>query len=246
MTCVRDSLYERYCALTSPEMHHLLIVKLGWSPRGTKDGSPPSSKKISSAPSNKALALPYCERLLMSHADMSRRQLLAAAAVAPLATLATVAGSTVHVTETTIVLVHGAWHSGWCWKKLVPLLRGAGHQVITPTMTGLGERAHLLAASVDSDTHVRDIVAVLESDNLQRVMLVGHSYRGMVITGVAQRVPERVASMVYLAAVFPEDGKALSDYAPVPATRADGWRVPPPGPPGQHCRLQRHTLPLNS
>ena len=161
---------------------------------------------------------------------MSRRRLLAAAAVAPLASIADVP-SLVRSEEATFVLVHGAWHGGWCWKKLVPLLRAAGHQVLTPTMTGLGERAHLLTADVDLETHVKDITAVIECDDLQRVVLVGHSYGGMVVTGVADRVASRVTRVVYLDAFLPDDGKALKDYAPVPRTRDDGWRVPPPGPP---------------
>jgi len=131
----------------------------------------------------------------------------------------------------TFVLVHGAWHGGWCWKKLMPLLRVGGHQVLAPTMTGLGERAHLLGPEVDLDTHIRDIAAVFECDDLVRVVLVGHSYGGMVITGVAARVPERISTLVYLDAFLPDDGKAVKDYAPLPPTRADGWRVPPPGPP---------------
>jgi pimeloyl-ACP methyl ester carboxylesterase len=127
------------------------------------------------------------------------------------------------------VLVHGAWHGGWCWTTLAPLLRAAGHAVFTPTLTGLGERAHQLAPAVDLATHVLDVAAVLECEDLREVILVGHSYGGMVIAGVAAQAEPRVAQLVYLDAFLPDDGRAVQDYAPLPPARADGWRVPPPG-----------------
>ena len=133
--------------------------------------------------------------------------------------------------KATFVLVHGAWHGGWYWKKLVPLLEAAGHRVFTPTLTGLGERVHLLRSDIDLDTHVQDILATLEYEDLQNVVLVGHSYGGMVLPGVADKAGPRLAHMVYIDAFLPENGKALKDYAPVPPTRDDGWRVPPPGGP---------------
>jgi pimeloyl-ACP methyl ester carboxylesterase len=134
------------------------------------------------------------------------------------------------------VLVHGAWHGGWCWRKLVPLLQAQGHRVWTPTLTGLGERAHLLAPEVDLDTHVRDVTGLVEMEDLHDLVLVGHSYGGMVVTGVADRVTERVARLVYLDAFMPEAGKALRDYTPRPALAPAAssapaaprdWRVPP-------------------
>ena len=131
----------------------------------------------------------------------------------------------------TFVLVHGAWHGGWCWKNGAPLLRAAGHEVLAPTLTGLGERAHRLTPQVGLDTHIADVAAVLEYEDLAGVVLVGHSYAGMVIAGVAQRVAARLAGLVYLDAFLPEDGKAVSDYAPLATARDDGWRVPPLGPP---------------
>jgi pimeloyl-ACP methyl ester carboxylesterase len=129
----------------------------------------------------------------------------------------------------TFVLVHGAWHGGWCWKRLTPLLQAAGHQVFTPTLTGLGQRSHLLSAAVDLATHIRDISAVLEYEDLRDVILVGHSYGGMVIAGVAEQAGARLAQLVYLDAFLPEDGKAVKDYAALNPTRDDGWRVPVPG-----------------
>lgn len=113
----------------------------------------------------------------------------------------------------------------------MPLLAAAGHRVLTPTLTGLGERSHLLSSSVDLTMHIGDVVAVLEYEDLYDVTLVGHSYGGMVITGVADRVGGRLAQLVYLDAFLPEPGKAVEDYAPLPPTREDGWRVPPPGAP---------------
>ena len=137
-----------------------------------------------------------------------------------------------HPEKLTFVLIHGAWHGGWCWKKVVPLLRAAGHEVFTPTLTGLGERVHLLAPEIDLTMHIDDVLGVLEYENLTNVVLVGHSYGGMVISGVAERASSRLARLVYLDAFLPEDGKALRDYAPGEVldetvnTRGDGWRLP--------------------
>ncbi len=131
------------------------------------------------------------------------------------------------------VLVHGAWHGGWCWKKVRARLAAAGHAVFTPSLTGLGERAHLASPAVDLDTHVEDVVALMEAEDLKGVILVGHGYAGMVITGVVSRVPDRIAQVVYLDAFLPEDGKCLNDYsigAPGYAenvrVNGEGWRLP--------------------
>jgi pimeloyl-ACP methyl ester carboxylesterase len=130
-------------------------------------------------------------------------------------------------TLTTFVLVHGAWLGGWCWKKVIPRLRAAGHDVFAPTLTGLGERAHLLRPEVDLQTHIEDIVALLEYEDLTNVVLVGHSYAGMVVAGVAQRAAPRLAELVYLDSFLPENGKSLNDYLPAPHPSIDGWRVEP-------------------
>lgn len=116
--------------------------------------------------------------------------------------------------KATFVLVHGAWHGGWCWKKVIPLLRVAGHEVFTPTLTGLGERVHLLNEQIDLNTHIQDIIGVLEYEDLKEVILVGHSYAGMVIAGVAEKAASRISQLVYLDAFLPENGKALKDYVP--------------------------------
>jgi len=137
---------------------------------------------------------------------------------------------------TTYVLVHGAWHGGWCWQRVAPLLRAAGQAVYAPTLTGLGERAHLLSPEVGLDTHVQDIVNVLTYEDLHTVVLVGHSYGGMVISGVAEQAAARLAQLVYLDAFVPWEGQAqleLVDQEFAAALRAqaaregDGWRLPP-------------------
>lgn len=119
----------------------------------------------------------------------------------------------------TFVLVHGAWHGGWCYKRTAAHLRAAGHEVYTPTLTGLGERAHLMSRAVDLDTHIEDILGVFRWEELADVVLCGHSYGGMVITGVADRVPEKIRALVYLDAFVPGNGESLFDLV-TPETRA--------------------------
>lgn len=114
---------------------------------------------------------------------------------------------------TTFVLVSGAWHGGWCWDRVEPLLRKAGHRVITPTLTGLSDRAHLLNPSVGLDTHITDVVQLLDHHDLKDVILVGHSYAGQVITGVADQRPERLARRIYLDA-FIGDGRPAIELLP--------------------------------
>ena len=107
------------------------------------------------------------------------------------------------------VLVHGAWHGGWCWVRVARILRDAGHEVFTPTLTGLGERVHLASADISLDTHVADVLGVLESEELEDVVLCGHSYGGMVVTGVAAQAAKRIDTLVYLDAFVPEDGQSV-------------------------------------
>jgi pimeloyl-ACP methyl ester carboxylesterase len=135
------------------------------------------------------------------------------------------------------VVAHGAWSAGWVWKKMHPLMAQRGHRLVTPTYTGLGERAHLARPDIDLDAHIADILAVLEFEDLSGVNLIGHSYGGMVATGVADRARARIAQLIYLDAFAPNDGDSLLDLLP-PASRAqrqpgaDGWRIPPgPMPP---------------
>ena len=113
----------------------------------------------------------------------------------------------------TYVLVHGGGHGGWCYQRVARILRSAGHDVYTPTLTGLGERSHLLGPAVDLDLHIADVVAVLHYEDLRDVILVGHSYGGMVITGTADRAADRIGRLVYLDAANPVDGQSLVDVA---------------------------------
>ena len=139
------------------------------------------------------------------------------------------------------LVAHGAWSAGWAWKKMHPLMRSRGHRLVTPTYTGLGERAHLAHPGIDLDAHIDDMVAVLHCEDLTDIVLVGHSYGGMVATGVADRAPAKIAQLVYLDAFVPRNGEALFDLVSAEARAGmrkaadeagDGWRIPPnPLPP---------------
>jgi pimeloyl-ACP methyl ester carboxylesterase len=120
------------------------------------------------------------------------------------------------------VLVHGAWIGGWCWREPARGLRKAGHDVYTPTLTGLGERIHLMSPSINLDTHINDIANVIKCEELSDIVLVGHSYGGMVITGVADLMSDRISSLVYLDAFVPENGQSLVSLLP------PGMPVPQP------------------
>ncbi|MBU6266904.1 MAG: alpha/beta fold hydrolase [Sphingomonadales bacterium] len=120
------------------------------------------------------------------------------------------------------VLVHGGGHGGWCWARLAPLLEAAGHRVWAPTLTGLAERAGELSADTGLDTHIDDVVRVIEGEDLRGVVLVGHSYGGMVVTGVADRVPDRLAWLTFLDAPQPRDGESLAGISPGLAERIGG------------------------
>jgi pimeloyl-ACP methyl ester carboxylesterase len=111
----------------------------------------------------------------------------------------------------TFVLVHGAWHGGWCWQRVADRLRGGGHTVFTPTLTGLGERAHLLRAGIDLKTHSTDIVNVMTWERLTDVVLCGHSYGGFVISGVAEKTSSAIRSIVFLDAFVPKNGDSVLD-----------------------------------
>ncbi len=114
----------------------------------------------------------------------------------------------------TFVLVHGGGHGGWCYQRLARVLRAEGHEVYCPTLTGLGERSHLLNPSIDLETHIEDVVSLLFHEDLHDVYLAGHSYGGMVITGVADRALDRVGHLVFLDASHPQDNESLADVAP--------------------------------
>src|SRR4030088_1629073 len=113
---------------------------------------------------------------------------------------------------TDYVLIHGAWHGSWCWARVRRLLAAGAHRVFTPTLTGVGERSHLLSRDVGLDTHVADVANLMIWENLRDIVLVGASYGGIVARHVADRMPVRIRSLVYLDAFVPENGKALFDY----------------------------------
>ena len=134
------------------------------------------------------------------------------------------------------LLVPGAWLGGWCWRDVAPSLQARGHTVIAATLSGLGERAHLLRPDIGLDTHVADVMGLLSHQDLTDVTLVGHSYGGTVITAVAERTPDRLRRLVYLDAAVPSDGESNNDVIGRKRAAAlrsaaqsdgDGWRVPP-------------------
>jgi pimeloyl-ACP methyl ester carboxylesterase len=134
----------------------------------------------------------------------------------------------------TFLVCHGAWSAGWAWKKMHPLMSAAGHRLVTPTYTGLGERAHLANPSIDLETHIQDILNVIRYEDLRDIVLIGHSYGGMVATGVADRARDRIKQLIYIDAFVPDDGQSLLDLNEPARQRmqelaktGDGWRVPP-------------------
>ena len=170
---------------------------------------------------------------------MQRREFLKAAG-AGVAASAVAAPAVAQSRTTTFLVAHGAWSAGWAWKKMHPLMRSAGHRLLTPTYTGLGERAHLASPSNDLETHIQDMLGVLKYEDLRDVVLLAHSYGGMVATAVADRARDRIAQLIYLDAFVPKNGQSLTDLVPPPVRQAmqdsvksgDGWRLAPnPSPP---------------
>lgn len=141
------------------------------------------------------------------------------------------------MSATTFVLVHGAYHGGWCWKPVAARLRALGHVVYTPTLTGLGERSNLMRCDPSLDTFIEDVMQVIQSEDLENVVLVGHSFGGAVVSGVSDRIPERLRHLVYLDAQVLLSREAAADRAipeVIEAYRtnqalAHGYPVVPPG-----------------
>jgi len=159
---------------------------------------------------------------------------------------------------TTFVLVHGSWHGGWCWKYVAPRLRALGHEVTTPTLTGLGERSHLARRDHDFSVHVEDLVAHVTYEDLRDIVLVGHSYGGWVITAAAERIADRIRRLVYLDAWVPDDGESIRGLIGPEgmaeferrAAGFDGWRSPAPSPsqfgvtdPAQQAWMESRLVP---
>ncbi len=155
------------------------------------------------------------------------------------------------------LLVHGAWHGAWCWRRVLPLLAQASHRVHAVTLTGVGERAHLLNAAIDLETHISDVMAAMDAEELDQVVLVVHSYAGMLGTAVADRRPQRLQHLVYLDAVLPKPGESWSSThasttrnARIAAAQADPlYSFPPPDPSvfgldaADHAWVQRRQTP---
>jgi pimeloyl-ACP methyl ester carboxylesterase len=146
-----------------------------------------------------------------NHQEPTRRTVLAAGATLAAAAGATSAGA--QSAPKTFVLVHGAWHGGWCWRRVADLLEKQGHKVYTPTLTGLGERSHLMSAAINLDTHIADVVNVVKWEDLKGICLVAHSYGGWPVSGALEQIGDRVASIVFLDAFVPEDGQKGFDFA---------------------------------
>ena len=152
------------------------------------------------------------------------------------------------------LVAHGAWSGGWAWKKMHPLMRQRGHELLTPSCSGIGERAHLASPEIGLETHIADILGVLRYEDLKDVILIGHSYGGMVATGVADRAAERLSKLVYLDAFVPRDGQSLLSLhteetrkriSEALKTTGEGWRVPAnPMPPDTSDADNAWCLPL--
>jgi pimeloyl-ACP methyl ester carboxylesterase len=139
------------------------------------------------------------------------------------------------VVPLTFVLLHGAWHGGWVWRDVARLLRAGGHQVLSPTLTGVSDRAHVLTPAVGLDTHIEDVVSLLDAEDVTDAVLVGHSYAGQVVTGVADARPARLRRRIYLDAFAGEDGESAIDLQPADvaghyresvAANGFGWLIP--------------------
>ncbi|HXE17099.1 MAG TPA: alpha/beta hydrolase [Stellaceae bacterium] len=136
---------------------------------------------------------------------------------------------------TNYVLVHGAWHGGWCYARVADRLRAKGHRVFTPTLAGLGERSHEFGGHINLSTHIADVVNVITWERLDNVVLLGHSYGGMVITGAADAVADKISTLVYLDAMIPSDGQSVFDMVPPEILKAQidgaaahgGFGIPP-------------------
>jgi pimeloyl-ACP methyl ester carboxylesterase len=165
--------------------------------------------------------------------DRSRRRTLQAMAATPLVMAASTASAAQKTRAKTFVLVHGAWHGGWCWRHVRAALEAAGHRVFTPTLTGMGERNHLSTRTTDVAVHIRDVLAVVEAEELRDVVLVGHSYGGYPVTGAVSAASEKFAHLIHLDAVIPTPGRAFNADWPAPMKEGvergliDGFRLPP-------------------
>ena len=146
--------------------------------------------------------------------EPTRRSLLAAgASLGAVAVAGNATSAEAQTAQKTFVLVHGAWHGGWCWRRVADRLEKQGHTVFAPTLTGLGERSHLMSPSIDLDTHINDVVNVVKWEDLKGICLVAHSYGGWPVSGALEKILDRVSSIVFLDAFVPEDAQKGFDFA---------------------------------
>ena len=171
----------------------------------------------------------------------SRRHFLASAAfVGASAALPDISRPHNESERATFVLVHGAWHGGWCWRRVADKLTANGHYVVAPTLSGVGERSHLASDAITLSTQIDDVVNEIKWKDLDHVVLVGHSYGGMVITGVAERMRERIAAIVYLDAAIPSDGQSFAALRNSPADPVPMPTVP--APPAAYFKVNEKDL----
>ena len=165
----------------------------------------------------------------MTTIRQSRREFVAgAAAVTASAVLPGIAPGQQKAKQTSIVLVHGAWVGGWCWRRVADRLTAKGHYVTAPTLSGVGERSHLKAETIDLSTQIDDIVNEIKWKDLDAIILVGHSFGGFVITGVAEKMREKIAAIVYVDAFIPLDGQSFASLRTNPGNALPVPAVPSP------------------
>jgi hypothetical protein len=174
--------------------------------------------------------------------SITRRAVLASSATGA-ANLAGAPALAQSATRKTFVLVHGAWHGGWCWRRVADLLERQGHKVFAPTLTGVGERSHLLSKDIVLDTHITDIVNVFKWEDLRDVCPVVHSYGGWPGSGALEAIGERVSAIVWLDAFKPQDGQRGFDFAAEFSRKAllEAVAKGEPGRPLQRRRRSRST-----
>jgi pimeloyl-ACP methyl ester carboxylesterase len=174
--------------------------------------------------------------------SISRRGVLASATVgAGVAALGGAPATAQTSAPRTFVLVHGAWHGGWCWRRVADLLEKQGHKVFTPTLTGVGERSHLMSKDINLDTHITDLVNVFKWEDLKDVCLVVHSYGGWPGSGAIEQVGDRISSIVWLDAFKPEDGSAAST-PPTSSAARPCWRQSRRASPARSARARALAL----
>ncbi len=152
--------------------------------------------------------------------EVTRHDQLSSSSMASSASASKAPGLAPHAGGRTYVMVAGGWHGGWCWRRVSDFLEAKGHKVFTPTLTGIGERSHLCTADINLAVHIADVVNVIKWEGLEDIVLVGHSYAGFVIAGVAEQQRSKIASIVFIDSFVPENGDSLAKLASEPVRKA--------------------------